>query len=287
MMSRRHIVITSAAPLAVLLLTAEGCLHAPAPPPSWNFAIQAFEKFQGLPAVERYAVGIYGHWIEDFPFAYGTQFVLPKFRSDGVTPNQTTDSNGVYYCQNCRVRATWTFQESTGACADLPPQPPTIDMFPGDIKPITCVIQSFGHFDGFGYLVDYIPNEYWSWQDDSASPPAPGSAGTLTANQALFPGQSLNSPNGAYSLAYQGDGNLVLYSGSGPIWASNTAGTSPGQAVMQGDGNFVVYDGSGTPVWATNTVGKAGAYLAVYDGGSFLIFDSGQSAAWWSGTNGF
>jgi len=50
----------------------------------------------------------------------------------------------------------------------------------------------------------------------------------------------------------QADGNLVLYQGATPLWASNTAGTGANIAAMQSDGNLVLYGPSG-PVWATNT----------------------------------
>lgn len=98
------------------------------------------------------------------------------------------------------------------------------------------------------------------------------SAGTLHS------GMSLYSPDGVRRFAMQGDGNLVLYRGTQPMWNSRTfvpgsrlvvhGGTatvmSPGNRVlwstpegrdatllMQGDGNTVVY--APGPVWHTNT----------------------------------
>lgn len=61
------------------------------------------------------------------------------------------------------------------------------------------------------------------------------------------------------TLAYQEDGNLVLYrwiSGQGygsAIWSSGTNGQPSGLATLQADGNFVLYDASGRPYWSTNT----------------------------------
>ena len=91
-----------------------------------------------------------------------------------------------------------------------------------------------------------------------------GSGGsTLTAGQQLNPGQSKTSPNGLYTLTYQTDGNLVLYSPGGALWHTGTFGTCAGTAIMQGDGNFVVYDCGGTPLWHAGTLGNPGAYVSI------------------------
>lgn len=105
-------------------------------------------------------------------------------------------------------------------------------------------------------------------------------ASTLTAGERLYPGQAIWSPNGTVGLHYQGDGNLVLYGPSGPLWSSDTHGTSGGFATMQGDGNFVVYDAGGQPVWATDTSGLPGAELRVQDDGYLVLYDAGNSVLW-------
>jgi hypothetical protein len=52
----------------------------------------------------------------------------------------------------------------------------------------------------------------------------------------------------------QGDGNFVLYdAASQPLRASNTVGTGASMVEVQDDGNLVVYSAAGA-VWATNTV---------------------------------
>lgn len=60
--------------------------------------------------------------------------------------------------------------------------------------------------------------------------------------------------SGADRLVNQTDGNIVLYKGNTPVWASNTftPGTS-GQIVLQSDGNLVLYKNS-SAVWASNSV---------------------------------
>ena len=65
---------------------------------------------------------------------------------------------------------------------------------------------------------------------------------TLHENETLNDGQSLVSPNGTYRMTMQGDGNLVLYRGSHPLWASGTDGRGPGcHAVLHEDNLFAVY----------------------------------------------
>jgi hypothetical protein len=51
----------------------------------------------------------------------------------------------------------------------------------------------------------------------------------------------------------QGDGNLVLYDvNNSPRWDSGTWGFPGSFLIMQNDGNLVIYQGS-TPLWASNT----------------------------------
>jgi hypothetical protein len=107
--------------------------------------------------------------------------------------------------------------------------------------------------------------------EDAVDPDAVGDSfaagdNVLLPGEVLWPDQALET-YGAM-LAYQSDGNLVLYRTSlfgppTPEWASDTAGTSPGLAAMQDDGNFVIYDGSGNAVWSSQTEGNPGAFALI------------------------
>lgn len=106
----------------------------------------------------------------------------------------------------------------------------------------------------------------------------------------LGPGGALYSINGDYvyngplKLAMQGDGNLVLYYNSTPIWATGTNNYVQGatyKAILQTDGNFVLYcyngiynrcGNSGEAIWASGTNGKSIDHL-------FVALDS-NSAVW-------
>jgi len=106
----------------------------------------------------------------------------------------------------------------------------------------------------------------------------------LLAGDALLPGGAARSASGRYRLAYQSDGNLVLYDDSERLvlWASNTVGTRPGRAVMQADGNLVVYDQGGRPIWSSGTVGHSNAFLVLQDDGNLVVYGADGTPIWGS-----
>ncbi len=116
--------------------------------------------------------------------------------------------------------------------------------------------------------------------------PAPGSAGTFVAGQELWAGQSVQSPNGQFTLFFQHDGNLVLYETGpwSPRWASGTHGIAPGRTVMQFDGNLDISDSEDRGVWSTGTHNHPGAYLAVQNNGELVVFSQDGTALWRTGT---
>jgi hypothetical protein len=107
----------------------------------------------------------------------------------------------------------------------------------------------------------------------------------LTNSQQLTAGKSISSNNGRYTLIMQGDGNLVLYSPSRAVWASNTDGKAGNRVIMQGDGNLVLYSPS-RAVWASNTDGKGASALVLQDDGNLVIYKPNGTATWASNTNG-
>jgi hypothetical protein len=112
--------------------------------------------------------------------------------------------------------------------------------------------------------------------------PAPARSHRLPSGARLLPGQQLTSANGRYRLAYQADGNLVLYDDVNreTPWTSGTLGTSAGQAVMQTDGNFVIYDAQVKDQFVTNTTGNPGAFLQVNDDGNVVVYKTSGEPAW-------
>ena len=90
-----------------------------------------------------------------------------------------------------------------------------------------------------------------------------------------------------YKLAFQEDGNLVVYNGSGKaVWASNTEGKGGRILAMQSDGNLVIYTASYKPVWSSKTHGNYGSVLVVQDDGNVVIYDASDKPIWNTKTNG-
>jgi hypothetical protein len=125
------------------------------------------------------------------------------------------------------------------------------------------------------------------------------------------------SPNGAYTLTLQPDGNLVLAERGTPVWSAMTQGTyagitnDPTKAVaaakgyqnlnvtMQSDGNFVLYGtvsnddktpGAGTArttqaLWSTGSGNSGGNRVVLQDDRNLVVYTASNQAVWSSGTS--
>lgn len=104
------------------------------------------------------------------------------------------------------------------------------------------------------------------------------------------------SPNRAYILIMQGDGNLVLYKAVGqnpvpapgavmnvvPLWASNTTGQGAEYFAVQNDGNLVIYTANNKPVWSSGTQGDWLSALHLQTDGNLVLYK--LAPAWATGT---
>ena len=108
----------------------------------------------------------------------------------------------------------------------------------------------------------------------------------LVPGQTMLAGQYIYSQNVFYVLVMQGDGNLVLYTGSKPLWNSGTSGTGADRVVMQTDGNLVIYTPGGRPVWASRTDGKGQSSLYMQDDGNAVVYTNSGAPTWSSITAG-
>lgn len=90
----------------------------------------------------------------------------------------------------------------------------------------------------------------------------------------LSPGEAIYSLNLRYELVLEDDGNLALRrvdSGARMLlWQTGTWGRADPRLVMQRDGNLVLYSGT-EPLFATGTGGNPGAYSHLQDDGNFVI----------------
>ena len=101
----------------------------------------------------------------------------------------------------------------------------------------------------------------------------------LGPNEALLPGQSLQSLNGRYTFTLQTDGNMVLSAVQGTLWSSGPF-ASPEYLVMQGDGNLVLYDLSGAAVWNTGAQNNSGARFAITNDGGAVVYKADGTESW-------
>lgn len=108
---------------------------------------------------------------------------------------------------------------------------------------------------------------------------------SVSTNGILVSGQAVRSVDRKYNLYLQTDGNLVLYSPTKAIWASNTVGSGATQLIMQADGNLVLYNKQGQPVWNSGTPGHGPSNLNVQPDGNLVIY-ANSGATWASNTNG-
>merc|ERR1719231_1101955 len=112
---------------------------------------------------------------------------------------------------------------------------------------------------------------------------------TLRVHEKLNEGQSLVSSNGSYRMTMQGDGNLVLYRGSHPLWASGTDGCGPGcHAVLHHDNLFAVYNSRHQCIWDSQLCNSADGshYVVMQNDGNFVQYDSSNRPIWCTRTDG-
>jgi hypothetical protein len=111
----------------------------------------------------------------------------------------------------------------------------------------------------------------------SPPPPPPPACGTLEAGQSLRLVEQIASCNRQYWATLASSGDFIEVELSvGQIWS--VAGQMGDHLDMQSDGNLVLYNGT-TPIWATMTNGHPGAHLTLGDDGSLGVYD-GSTLLW-------
>lgn len=138
-----------------------------------------------------------------------------------------------------------------------------------------------------GNLVIYSSTHEPLWSSNTRHVPDHLSFVNTTINTGnIHPHQSIETITRKHKLVLQPDGNLVLYSGSKPIWASGTNGRNTEYLSVQPDGNLVLYDKANYPVWHTNTAFKKSVRLVIQPDGNLVLYDSTNKALWSSNTSG-
>lgn len=138
-----------------------------------------------------------------------------------------------------------------------------------------------------GNLVIYSSNDAPLWATATYHVPSySGSVLHLLKGGTLLPMQSLQMADRTHVLMMQTDGNLVLYSGGTPIWASYTQGHPGAYAVMQADGNLVIYAPTRQPLWATYTNANPGSTIVLQNDGNVVIYNAAVKPVWQTQTYG-
>ena len=97
---------------------------------------------------------------------------------------------------------------------------------------------------------------------------------------------TLKSPNGAFKLVLQDDGNMILYNSRDEmIWKSDkfpgTGGAPYKLELQQIDGNLVIYNRSNQPIWATNRTSPNGPFrFAVQNDSNLVVYDRNNGVVW-------
>ncbi|GAA0998928.1 hypothetical protein GCM10009563_23740 [Subtercola frigoramans] len=105
----------------------------------------------------------------------------------------------------------------------------------------------------------------------------------LRRGEVMLVDSFLTSPNGQYRFVLQSDGNAVIVGPGGPIWGSHSDGNSVNPLAFQDDGNIVLYRTDGRAVWSTFTNGKPARELVMQDDGNLVLYGDG-GYFWSSGT---
>lgn len=111
-----------------------------------------------------------------------------------------------------------------------------------------------------------------------AATSAPAPIGTLSTT-CWSRGFDFWSPNSSTRLAWQFDGNLVVYVDGIPRWDTRTwdVGT---WLCFQDDGNLVVYAADWRPLWSSKTWDHPYDYLAVQNDGNVVIYEWNGVGLW-------
>jgi hypothetical protein len=120
------------------------------------------------------------------------------------------------------------------------------------------------------HLVDASNNSLWN----SAEDPYYFARGSGQFCYSTSEAQTVLS-NKKYSLAWQSDGNLVVYNGSTAQWASSTSGGGK-YLCNQEDGTLAIYpDSSTSAIWSAGASTGSGGKLALVDDQLRLLSDRG------------
>lgn len=154
---------------------------------------------------------------------------------------------------------------------------------------MTAPSQPADYAETFSMVIDgvtWMTNDYLRY-NLSVPKPLPVSDynnSTFSTDRTLTPGGNLLSPEGNSVLHLNFNGELELWTNYRRVWTTPTTGSGANRFVNQGDGNLVLYHNS-TPVWASNTIGGSSNLVLQSDGN--LVHYRNGTPVWSTGTMTF
>lgn len=112
-----------------------------------------------------------------------------------------------------------------------------------------------------------------TWSSNTADGSAKTNPDVVFGNNSVIPmdGRSYNNGSiGQYNLAFQGDGNVVIYRGNTALWSSKTSGEYITEAILY-DYQLVFYKASGT---SPTNIGNVSFDTRIWHEQSYLAFQS-------------
>jgi hypothetical protein len=136
-----------------------------------------------------------------------------------------------------------------------------------------------------GNLVQHTQGGLVAWQ--SIGGVTGNTDSSLGMGQALGPGSSISSRNGAFTAVMGSDGNFfVVRNGVGPIWWSATWGNPGAFVYLRSSDSSMLILGSGfSTLWASGTAGMIGTRLSLGNAGLLRLLGP-VGTLWDSAVNG-
>lgn len=257
--------------------------------PSFGFDINVSNPYNGtLTSIVTYSDASYSKPVDPGAMAYGQKiYVRAKYKNIGT---QTWSKSFTNLATEGPQDRSSPFQDSSWISYDRPTSMIESSVSPGQTGTFQFVmtapsVAGAGYYEVYGLVAD---GQAGGWMPAASFGipvrvvPAP--LDTLYPYLKLYPGQSLQSSNGTYTLTMQTDGNLVLYTPKGAIWGSGTNGQNVAYLTLQGDGNLVMYNTVGQPIWSSATPGQGLSSLVLQTDGNLVLYNSNKQPDWATGT---
>lgn len=221
-----------------------------------------------------------------FTLQLGTDNVLRIFCNRSARPRATVWASpaAAFTVILCTMRDSGQLALEGASAGQEMLFPPDISNIARDIRFSTAVMRD----DGILRIVDQSGDAVWNSPDPGRNIGPNGAGDFLEPGEQLSRDRSLFSQSGEFELAYQSDGNLVLYkhipaADRGVLWASDTSGRDADRCVMSSDGVLRLIDRDEIVYWQHKVPRGRSAYfsrLKLYNSGLLRIESPNRHVMW-------